>query len=431
MNAYDVIRAKRDGRALAEGELASFVAGFLSGAIHDYQMSAFLMAVVLRGMTLEETVHLTRIMMRSGTVFRFEGLPGPVLDKHSTGGVGDKVSIPLLPIAAECGSFVPMISGRSLGHTGGTLDKLESIPGMRTNLAPPELERLVRELGGCFSGQTADIVPADRRMYALRDATATVESVPLIVSSILSKKLAEGISGVVIDVKCGRGAFMGDLTRTRELAEALEAVGLGMGVPVRCVITAMDEPLGCAVGNALEIEEAIEVLRGEGPEDVAALTHRLVAEMLVLGGLAGSVAEGEEHSREAVRSGRALERFKRIAAAQGGRLDWGIEHFGLPRAAAMSRFESPASGFVQSIDARAIGEVVREMGGGRFAQGETIDPAVGIRFLKRRGDHVSRGEAIAEIHAPGTQAAAACAARLVSAIQVRPERPVESPLVLA
>ena len=418
MNAYDVIRRKRDGLALNEGELRFLIEGFCRGDIPDYQMSAFLMAVVQRGMTLEETVHLTRIMMESGRVFRFEGLPGPVIDKHSTGGAGDKVSIALLPIAAECGCFVPMISGRSLGFTGGTLDKLESIPGMRTDLSPDEFESLVREHGGCFSGQTDEIVPADRKLYALRDATATVESVPLIVSSILSKKFAEGIQGVVIDVKCGGGAFMHGLQEARALAEALEAIGLAMEIPVKTLITAMDEPLGCAAGNALEIEEAIQILEGTGPEDVTVLTHRLVAEMLVLGGLLKSVADGEARSRQTVASGKALEKFKRIVAAQGGKLEWSRKDRGLPQSKVVTYLESPAAGFIASIDARAVGEAVREMGGGRFKKDDLVDPSVGLVFLKKSGDQVARGERFAELHAASHESTSRCASKLAEAIRI-------------
>jgi pyrimidine-nucleoside phosphorylase len=430
MNAYDVIRKKRDGLTLAESELEFLIDGFCRGRIPDYQISAFLMAVLLRGMTLEETAHLTRIMIRSGWVFRFDGLPGPILDKHSTGGVGDKISIALVPIAAECGCYVPMISGRSLGHTGGTLDKLESIPGMRTDLSPREFERLVRENGACFSGQTEAIVPADRKLYALRDATATVESIPLIVSSVLSKKLAEGIQGVVIDVKCGCGAFMRELEEARKLAEALEAVGLAMEITVKTVITAMDEPLGRAVGNALEIEEAIQILEGTGPDDVTTLTHRLAAEMLVLGGLAANVGEGDAKSRESVASGRALERFKKIIAAQGGRLDWSRADRGLPQSKVVTYFESTAEGYLASIGARSVGEAVREMGGGRFRTGDAVDPSVGIVFLKKRGDEVAPGEPIARIHTASDDSADACEARLAAATSFTRHRPAETRLVL-
>jgi pyrimidine-nucleoside phosphorylase len=421
VSAYDVIRKKRDGGVLDEDEMRAFVAGCLSGEVPDYQASAFLMAVVLRGMTPGETVALTRIMLESGRTLRFDALPGPLLDKHSTGGVGDKVSIPLLPIAASCGLFVPMISGRSLGHTGGTLDKLESIPGMTTALGEEAISRQVRSHGGCFAAQTADLVPADRMFYALRDAVAAVESVPLIVSSILSKKLAEGIAGVVIDVKCGRGAFMETIGGARELAGALEAAGEAMGVPVKTLVTAMDEPLGAAVGNAIEIEESIRVLEGRGPADVASLTVRLAAEMFVLGGLAPSVADGEAIARRAIDSGRALERFERIVAAQGGRLDPGAPRFGLPAAPVTRIVPAAERGYLSRLDARAVGEAVRGLGGGRLRREDAVDPAVGIVCRKKTGDAVAPGDPLFEIHAASAEGADAAARRLARATGVSAE----------
>ena len=412
VNAYDVIRKKRDGGRLDEDEIRGFVAGALAGEVPDYQVAAFLMAVMLRGMTSGETAALTRVMLASGRALRVDDCPGPLVDKHSTGGVGDKISIPLLPVAASCGLFVPMISGRSLGHTGGTLDKLESIPGFATALDEESIGRLVRAHGGCFAGQTADLVPADRMLYALRDATATVESVPLIVSSILSKKLAEGISGVVIDVKCGRGAFMETLADARGLAGALEAAGAAMGVLVKTLVTSMDEPLGAAVGNALEIEESIRALEGRGPADVVSLTVRLAAEMLVAGALAPSVAEGEDLARRAIDSGRALERFERIVAAQGGRIDLSAPRFGLPAAPVARIVPAAGSGYLSRLDARIVGETVRELGGGRLRREDAVDPSAGIVCLKKTGDAVSAGEPLFEIHAATAAAAEAAARRL-------------------
>ncbi len=421
MNAYEIIRGKRDGLTLDEKELRFIVEGYLGSRIPDYQMAAFLMATVFRGMSLDETVALTRIMMDTGRVFDFTKLPRPAIDKHSTGGVGDKISIPLVPIAVECGLAVPMISGRSLGFTGGTLDKLESIPGMRTDLEPRDFEKQIFELGACFGAQTEDIVPADRALYALRDATATVESVPLIVSSILSKKFAEGIQGVVIDVKCGRGAFMRSLSEARALASALEGVGAAMGVPVRTVITSMDEPLGTAVGNALEVEEAIHILEGAGPVDTTMLTLRFAGEMLYLAKLVPSVEEGERAARHAVESGRAMRRFERIIAAQGGRLDARARRYGLPAAKIIRPHESPAAGFVSGIDARTVGETVREMGGGRLAKGDAIDPSAGVVFHKRRGDEIAEGELLLDIHAPSEEIARIAARRLAEAIHISRE----------
>ena len=431
MNAYELIRRKREALPLGEDEIRFLVAGYLRDEVSDYQMAAFLMATAIRGMTAPETVALTRVMMESGRVFDFRSPGGPVIDKHSTGGVGDKISLPLVPIAAECGLRVPMISGRSLGATGGTLDKLESIPGMRTDLEPARFERQVAELGACFGAQTADIVPADRRLYALRDATATVESIPLIVSSILSKKFAEGIRGVVIDVKCGSGAFMRTPREARELASALEATGAAMEIPVKTIITSMEEPLGLAVGNALEVEEAIRILEGHGPADAVALTRRLVAEMLLLGGLVEDLRRGEALARGAIESGRALERFARIVSAQGGRLEMTQAAYGLPRAGTVRPLAASSSGFVSRIDARIVGETVRELGGGRFRTDDAIDPRVGVVLSKKCGSAVAAGEVLLEIHAPGDEAADSAARTLAGAIDISREPVTRAPLVLA
>jgi pyrimidine-nucleoside phosphorylase len=428
VNAYELIRKKRDGDALDEGELRFLVRRHLDGEVADYQMAAFLMAAAIRGMSAAETVALTRVMMESGRVLAFGPSGGPLIDKHSTGGVGDKVSIPLVPIAASCGLRVPMISGRSLGATGGTLDKLESIPGLRTDLEPERFAALVEELGACFGSQTADIGPADRALYALRDATATIDSVPLIVSSILAKKFAEGIAGVVIDVKCGGGAFMRTPREARELASALEETGAAMGVTVKTLVTAMDEPLGRAVGNALETAEGIQVLQGRGPEDTTSLTLRLAAEMLLVGGLVPDVAAGETLARGALESGRAFERFARIVAAQGGRLDPRGPSYGLPRAGVVRPIEASSSGFVARIDARIVGETVREMGGGRFRTDDRVDPAVGVVLLAKSGDAVRRGEPLAEIHAGTEESARRAAMRIAEGIALSRERVERPPL---
>jgi pyrimidine-nucleoside phosphorylase len=429
MNVLGIISKKREGLPLDEAEIRFLVEGLCAHRIPDYQVASFLMAAVIRGMSLDETVALTRIMMESGRTFRFDAAPGPVMDKHSTGGVGDKISIPLVPIAVECGLAVPMISGRALGHTGGTLDKLESIPGMRTSLTPREFERQVIELGACFGAQTDDVVPADRALYALRDASGTIESVPLIVSSILSKKFAEGVRGVVIDVKCGRGAFMRTLPDARELARVLGDVGTAMGIPVKTIITAMDEPLGAAVGNALEIEESIRILEGAGPAEVVLLTLRLVSEMLLLAGLVPSIAAGEALARRAIESGQAMKRFERIVAAQGGRLDRNAPRFGLPASKTILPIESAEAGFVAEIDARVVGETVRQMGGGRFRKGDAVDPSVGIVFRKKRGDEIARGEPLLEIHASTEESARAAASRLSASIRISRE-PVERPALV-
>jgi pyrimidine-nucleoside phosphorylase len=430
VNAYGLIRKKRDGLSLDETELRFLVGAYLRNEVSEQQMAAFLMATAIRGMTGAETVALTRVMIESGRVFDFDSLGEPVIDKHSTGGVGDKISIPLVPIAVECGLRVPMISGRSLGATGGTLDKLESIPGMRTDLDPEHFQRQVAELGACFGAQTETIVPADRRIYALRDATATIESIPLIVSSILSKKFAEGIRGVVIDVKCGSGAFMRTSREATRLATALEGVGAAMGIPVKTVISAMDEPLGSAVGNALEVEEAIRILQGRGPGDATALTYRLVAEMLRLAQLVPDIPSGEALARRTVESGRALGRFMRIVSAQGGTLDPSEAGCGLPRARVVRALAAHSGGFVSRIDAAIIGETVRELGGGRFREDDQIDHSVGVVLRKTLGDAVAEGEVLLDVHASTEDAARIAEHRLIDAIGISAEPVPRRPIYL-
>jgi pyrimidine-nucleoside phosphorylase len=426
MSMIEIISKKRDGAPLSEKEIRYLIDGFVAGDIAEYQMSAFLMAVVLNGMTGIETVALTRAMMESGTLLEFAPSDKPLIDKHSTGGVGDKISLMLLPIAVECGLRVPMISGRGLGFTGGTLDKLESIPGLETDLAPHRFGELVEELGGCFGAQTEEIVPADRKIYALRNATATVRSVPLITASILSKKFAEGISGVVIDVKCGRGAFMQQAGEARELAESLEMVGREMGKGVKTVLTSMEQPLGYSAGNTLEVIEAVSVLRGDGPADCEEITHRLVAEMLLLGGLSQTMREGMERSGEAIVSGRALDRFARIIEAQGGELDLGDESLGLPAAPVIKAGLAPRSGHMAMIDARLMGELVRGLGGGRLEVDDEIDPTVGFRLHKKKGDEVIKGDTLFEVFARNDIDAGRAALKMLEGISIIDD-PVSSP----
>jgi pyrimidine-nucleoside phosphorylase len=418
MDIIEILTRKRDGAPLAENEIRAVISGFVEGRMTDYQMSAFLMATVLNGMTGAETAAMTRAMIESGSVLDFGPIGGPLVDKHSTGGVGDKISLALLPVAVECGLRVPMISGRGLGFTGGTLDKLESIPGLRTDLSPRRMKELVAELGGCFGAQTEDIVPADRKIYALRDATATVESVPLITASILSKKFAEGIRGVVIDVKCGRGAFMQRLEEARLLARSLEAVGEDMGVGVRTVITSMDQPLGNAAGNALEIIEAVRLLEGEGPSDCMELVNRLVAEMLLLGGLVQTLEEGTERSADAVASGRPIDRFVRIVEAQGGRLDMRAPHLGLPRAPVTRSGLAPKSGNIAVMDPRTMGETIRGLGGGRLRIDDGIDPSVGFLIHRKKGDPVRRGDRLFEVHARSDVDAERAVRRMLGGVSI-------------
>jgi pyrimidine-nucleoside phosphorylase len=350
------------------------------------------------------------------------------VDKHSTGGVGDKISIPLAPIVTACGGYVPMISGRGLGHTGGTLDKLESIPGFRTRLLPDEFVSQVRDLGLAFGSQTAELAPADGKMYALRDVTATIECVPLIVASILSKKLASGTDRVVFDVKVGRGAFMKDERRAGELADALLAVLRALGGQGSALLTRMDEPLGSAVGNALEVAEAVDVLRGKGPDDVAGLTLELAGEMLRLAGLASSLEEAKQKAAAAIASGEALERFRRAVERQGGD-PRAVDDLGrLPQAASVAEIEAERSGWIAAVDALEIGEAVVELGGGRRRMEDAIDPAAGVRILRKHGDKVRAGDAIALVHGgKGLQARS----RVAGAFRYADEAPARRELVLS
>src|SRR5689334_13907188 len=355
MTPVELIQKKRDGGVLSAKEIASFVARFGAREIADYQMSAMLMAMFLRGMSDAETVALMEAMLHSGKVLTLPGVSGPKIDKHSTGGVGDKVSICLAPLVAACGVFVPMVSGRGLGHTGGTVDKLESIPGFRTDLGEQEFARIVRDVGTCMIGQTSEIAPADKRIYGLRDVTGTVESVPLIVASILSKKLAEGIDGLVLDVKVGRGAFMKDVGHARKLAQALVRVGTRAGKKVVALLTSMQSPLGRAVGNALEIREAIDVVRGEGPPDLVENTVALGREMLLLGRAAKTPREAEGKLRAALRDGSAARVMERMIAAQGGDARIVSDPSLLPTGPVKSEVGARARGFVTAIDALEIG----------------------------------------------------------------------------
>jgi pyrimidine-nucleoside phosphorylase/thymidine phosphorylase len=398
VRAYELIHRKRDGHALPPEAIAELVRGFTAGEIPDYQMAAFCMAVYFRGMDDAEVSALTRAMLESGDVLDLSEIPGTKVDKHSTGGVGDKISLPLAPLVAACGVPVPMVSGRGLGHTGGTLDKLEAIPGFRVDLPVERFRAQVASLGCCLIGQTARIAPADKRLYALRDVTATVESIPLIAGSIMSKKLAEGIDALVLDVKVGGGAFMKTVEDARRLAAALAGIGRAMGKRVTALLTDMSQPLGRAVGNALEVEESIEILRGGGPADVRALTVELGAEMLLLGGAAPSLPAGRAAIEAAIADGRGLDRFRRIVEAQGGDPRAIDDPSRLPRAAARRDVPAPASGVIEAIDAEAVGLAAMALGAGRVRVEDRIDPAVGLVVHKRLGERVERGEPLCTLH---------------------------------
>jgi pyrimidine-nucleoside phosphorylase/thymidine phosphorylase len=398
VRTYEIIHRKRDGHAIPPDAIAGLVRGFTAGEIPDYQMAAFCMAVFFRGMDDAEVEALTRAMLESGDVLDLSEIPGRKVDKHSTGGVGDKISLPLAPLVAACGVRVPMVSGRGLGHTGGTLDKLEAIPGFRVDLPVERFRALVAEHGCCLIGQTARIAPADRRLYALRDVTATVESIPLIAGSIMSKKLAEGIDGLVLDVKVGAGAFMKTLDDARRLARTLSAIGWGMGKRVTALLTDMSQPLGRAVGNALEVVESIEILRGGGPADVRALTVELGAEMLLLGDAARTLPEGRAAIAAAIEDGRGLAKFRAIVEAQGGDPRTVDEPARLPRAQRLLDVPAAAAGWVEAIDTEGVGLAAMALGAGRARVEDRIDPSAGIVVHKRLGDRVERGEPLCTLH---------------------------------
>ncbi len=400
MIPQQVIARKRDGEPLSSGELTGFLEAYLEGRVGDDQMAAFLMAVHFNGMSPGELDALVEVMLHSGEVIEpGGGWPGPRVDKHSTGGVGDKVSLALAPLAAEMGMVVPMMSGRGLGHTGGTLDKLESIPGFRTRIPLEEFDRVLRSTGCAMIGQTAEIAPLDRRLYALRDVTATVPSIPLITASIMSKKLAEGLDALVLDVKVGRGAFMARDEDARALARSMTAVGSARGIAVTALLTAMDRPLGRAIGNALEVREAVACLAGGGPDALRGLCIELAAEMALAGKLVASVREGRRRAEEALAGGGPVERFARLAAAQGGRLRPDRDGYGLPKAPCSETVVSDRDGWVTAVDPLALGYGVIALGGGRRRQDDAIDPTVGFELAVEVGSCISRGDALAVVHA--------------------------------
>jgi pyrimidine-nucleoside phosphorylase len=398
VNARTLLRAKRDGHRHSPQELREFIAAFARGEIPDYQMSAWLMAAFLRGLDEGETEALTLALIESGRTFDWRRLGRPTADKHSTGGVGDKVSLVLAPLVAACGVAVPMVSGRGLGHTGGTLDKLESIPGFRTWLPPEAMEAQLERVGVMMVGQGPDLAPADGRLYALRDVTATVEHLPFIVSSIVSKKVAEGAAAVVYDVKCGNGAFMKTPDRARDLAQRLVATTRRLGRAAVALVTDMSQPLGARVGNALEVEESVELLRGAGPADVRDLTLELAAHMLERAGAEGRLDAARRRARAALESGAAWEKFLALVAAQGGDPRALERPGGLPRAPVVAPVPAPRDGWLAAVDTFALGEWVVDAGGGRRAKEDRVDPRVGLVMRRRIGDAVKRGEPLAEVH---------------------------------
>jgi pyrimidine-nucleoside phosphorylase len=434
MRAVDLIRRKRDGGELTADEIGFLVRGIATGDVPDYQWAALLMAVVWRGMTPPETAALVSAMLHSGTVLDLGDIPGPKVDKHSTGGVGDKTSLILAPVAAACGITVPMVSGRGLGHTGGTLDKLESIPGFRTDVDLASYRRIARECGLVLAGQTAEIAPADRVLYALRDATATVESIPLITASILSKKLAEGIDALVLDVKTGAGAFMAEEADARALAASMTRIGRAMGKPVRALLTSMDEPLGRAVGNALEVRESIGCLRGSGPDDLLEVSLELAADMLLLGGLATGREAALARCRTAIADGSALERLRRVVVAQGGDGRVCDDPDGvLPWSRRVEMLRAPRGGYVAAVQAWSVGQASMLLGAGRRTVASPVDPAAGIVLRRKVGEAVCAGEIVAELHCgsgPDCDLPGAVAL-LTTAVEITATPPQPRPRILA
>jgi pyrimidine-nucleoside phosphorylase len=428
--AIDVIRKKRDGGELSGAEIEDLVNSYTKGETPDYQASAWLMAVLLRGMTRPETAALTDAMLRSGEVLDLSALPGRKVDKHSTGGVGDKTSLVLAPLAAAAGVAVPMISGRGLGHTGGTLDKLEAIPGFKVNLPVAEFRRVLEICGCAMIGQTAEIAPADRKLYALRDVTGTVESPYLICASIMSKKLAEGIDALVLDVKTGSGAFMKSERDAAFLAELMVETGERMGKQVVALITDMDQPLGNMIGNALEVVEVVEVLRGRGPEDLRELCLELAGWMLHLGGVAKTVAEGKKQSVRLISSGQALERFHQMIEMQGGDPRVIDDAKRLPQARSTMQVASATAGCVGSMQCEQIGTACVILGGGRERKEDAVDPAVGIVLHKKVGDRVAAGEALATIYYNAEARAVRARQLLEASCQITDAAPaVKRPLI--
>lgn len=412
---------------MSRAELKELIGGYVGGSIPDYQLSALLMAIYFRGMTPEETATLTEAMKTSGRTYTID-TDRPLIDKHSTGGVGDKVSLVLAPVAAACGLAVPMVSGRGLGHTGGTLDKLEAIPGFRVLLTPEEFTRQVQTLGVGMIGQSDDFVPADKKLYALRDVTGTVECIPLLCSSILSKKAASGAQGVVIDVKTGSGAFMATLEGSRALAKGLLHTGAALGLPVRCVITDMSKPLGRAIGNANEVRECIETLQGQGPDDLREITLELTAEMLVLGGLFAELDGARAEAAAKLDDGTALEIFRKLVEQQDGNPAMVDDTALLARSKFTEEFVAPESGYYDVVNCRGLGIAALALGAGRKVASDSVNHAVGLMCHARPGDKVEAGEPLFTIENDGV-GVAECRKLIADSIAIRQDLPQVFPLI--
>ena len=426
MTAVELIERKRDGGTLTGNEIRWLITEYTAGSVADYQMSAMLMAVFIHGLNGEELTVWTEAMLTSGEVLELSAIPGRKVDKHSTGGVGDKISIPLAPMVGACGVKIPMMSGRGLGHTGGTLDKLDTIPGFTTSFSADQFATLLGEHGVVLGGQSEHLVPADRKLYALRDATGTVPAIPLIASSIMSKKLAEDLDGLVLDVKVGRGAFMEEIDQARLLAETMVEIGDLRGTRVVALLTDMHQPLGREVGNASEIRESIDTLHGQGPEDITNLTYALGAEMLMMGEVASSVDEGRAMLEEAVSSGRAFDKFKEIVLAQGGDTAVLDDPDLLPTAVNEDIVTAPKAGWIERCDALSIGVGAMRLGAGRERKEDDVDPAVGVTVEAKVGDRVEEGDVLGRIHWNDPYAYGIATPLITEAWEIS-EAPVESP----
>jgi len=430
LRPQDVIRKKRDGQELSREEIGFFVDGVTTGRVADYQISALLMAIYLNGMSQREQQDLTEAMLESGSILDFSDIAKPKADKHSTGGVGDKTSLLIAPLVASCGAAVPMISGRGLGHTGGTLDKLESIPGYRVNLTVDEFKKVLNEVGYAMAGQTAELAPADKKMYALRDATSTVEAIPLIVASIISKKGAAGLDAMVIDVKVGNGAFMRDEERARALAHALVSTGNSCGIRTRALLTDMNQPLGAAVGNSIEVKECIDILRGDtstAARPVLDLSLQLAAHMLVLANVEQTIDSALSTLQRQLDSGAALETFRRNVVAQGGDARVCDNPAGfLPLVSESIKVESPRSGFITRIDTTEIGHAIAAIGGGRVRIEDVIDPTVGFVTEVKLGDRITQSDALGIVYSSDSARAREAAVRIQSAYAIDDAPPAGS-----
>ncbi|MGI8786012.1 MAG: thymidine phosphorylase [Acidobacteriota bacterium] len=429
MRAVDIIQKKRDGAELEDAEIRFMIEALGRATVEDYQLTAWMMAIFLRGMNERETATLTEAILRSGVRLDLSSIPGTKVDKHSTGGVGDKTSLILAPVVAAGGVIVPMISGRGLGHTGGTVDKLEAIPGFNAFISIERFRELLKTIGVGLIGQTAELAPADKKLYALRDVTATIESIPLIVGSIMGKKLAEGIDALVLDVKTGSGAFMSRLEDARRLAQAMVTTGNRFGVRTVALITRMDEPLGRCIGNALEVEECIDVLKGDLSGDLAQLSLELSAWMLHLGKAAESVDEGRRKARELIASGRALEKFRQIIHEQEGDARIVDQPTRLPQATLQEEYRSKRSGVVQRIHARTLGEASMMLGGGRETAAAKVDHAVGLRLLRKRGENVSKDEPLCRIYYNDPDRRQGIERHLNEAFEIGEAIPADEPLI--